>query len=129
MKKKFRIPRKIKKKVKKKILLYPSNSRGSSVMAFPYKSQKDYNAYKNGELKSLLSKQKEKKIDIDVPIEVSNDRLKEMVGEVFAEEYRTSAYLQLLNYKTSVLNKKKKYYNFINYYNKDNFNSCCMILD
>lgn len=132
--KKFRLPRKVKKKLKSKIFLYPSDSDGSSLMAHPTKNQEDYTAYKNGKLTNLLEDRiRNKKVsdsmdNLNIPIDVSDDILKEMVNDTFAEEYRTNAYLKLINDKTSVKSDKEMYYSFINAYNREEYNLCCMIV-
>lgn len=132
--KKFRLPRKIKKKLKSKIFLYPSDSDGNSLMAFPTKVQEDYTAYKRGELSNLLEDRiKNRKVsdsmdNLNKHITVSDKELKEMVDNTFANEYRTEAYLKLINDKTSVKSNKELYYSFINAYNREEYNLCCMIV-
>lgn len=52
--KKFRVPRKIKKKITKDMWFYPKNEAEKTYeMVFPCESQEHYNAWKNGELNSL----------------------------------------------------------------------------
>lgn len=53
--KKFRLPRKIKKKLRKTIYLYPydENLKGYK-MAFAYKYEEDYIAFKKGILRDIL---------------------------------------------------------------------------
>jgi len=58
--KKFRLPRKIKKKLSNKIFLYPQDSSGW-LMAWPLHNQDDYNAYKKGICKDIMEWQKIKK--------------------------------------------------------------------
>lgn len=52
--KKFRVPRKIKKKITKDMWFYPKNETTKTYeMVFPVESQEHYSAWKNGELNSL----------------------------------------------------------------------------
>ena len=52
---KFRLPRKIKKKIKRSLYLYPQNEVDKTYMAtFPKENQEDYEAYKRGELTDPL---------------------------------------------------------------------------
>lgn len=51
--KKFKLPRKLKKRLKRGPWLYPADEKGSSLMAWPYKYEKDYLAFKRGELRKL----------------------------------------------------------------------------
>ena len=46
--KKFRLPRKIKKKLKSDLFTYPKSERNTYLIAWPYKYEKDYVAYKKG---------------------------------------------------------------------------------
>lgn len=56
---KFRIPRKIKKKLSNDILFYPKNEVDQTYeVAFPAESQKDYDAWKRGELTSIIKELK-----------------------------------------------------------------------
>lgn len=96
---KFRIPRKIKKKLKNKFLFYPSDKDGNSIMAFPLKSQKDYTAYKLGLLEDTFSKTKKerkksskewnKKFSVDN--DMSFSEIEKAVNNIFAEEFREEA--------------------------------------
>ncbi len=49
---KFRLPRKIKKKLKRQLWLYPADEKGNSLMAWPQKSQIDYTAIKEGTVRN-----------------------------------------------------------------------------
>jgi hypothetical protein len=62
--KKFRLPRKIKKTVKKGgMYLYPMDEKEKTfLMAWPTENQKDFDAYKSGVVKSFLSELKSKHI-------------------------------------------------------------------
>jgi len=52
--KKFRVPRKIKKKITKDMWFYPMDEKTKSyTMIFPAESQENYNIWKKGELNSL----------------------------------------------------------------------------
>lgn len=135
--KKFRLPRKIKKKLSGKIFLYPEDEKtGSSLMAFPLDSQEDYDAVKKGIAKDIFTKTKaelkRKSEEWDrtyhVPITVSDEKLKEMVDDVFGEEFRKLA-LSMLNLAKTHPVAINDYYTFINAYNLDNKNICAMCYD
>ena len=51
--KKFRLPRKLKKKLKNNLFSYPKSDRNTYLIAWPYKYEKDYMDYKNGLLRSI----------------------------------------------------------------------------
>jgi len=51
--KKFRLPRKLKKKLKNDFFTYPKSERNTYLIAWPYKYEKDYIAYKKGFLRSI----------------------------------------------------------------------------
>jgi hypothetical protein len=58
--KKFRLPRKIKKKIKG-FFFYPMDEKTKTyLMAHPKENQEDYNAYNNGVLFDMLSEIKSK---------------------------------------------------------------------
>lgn len=135
----FRLPRKIKKKLKKTIWLYPADKNGNSLMAWPIHSQKDYDAVKQGIVRDIMAnstkekKKQEKKI-LDKPTEVSDKTLKTFIDEIFAKEYRNFAFRTLVEAKNTP-RAKKAYYNFLNAFRmiengKDSFrNICCMSVD
>ena len=50
---KFRLPRKLKKKLKNNLFSYPKSDRNTYLIAWPYKYEEDYIAYKKGFLRSL----------------------------------------------------------------------------
>ena len=50
---KFRLPRKIKKKLKNNFYSYPISEKNTYLIAWPYKYEKDYVAYKKGLLRGL----------------------------------------------------------------------------
>ena len=59
-KKKFRLPRKTKKKLKKDFFTYPKSERNTYLVAWPYKYEEDYIAYKKGILRSLKEESKKR---------------------------------------------------------------------
>jgi hypothetical protein len=66
--KQFRVPRKLKKKLKKDLWLYPMNPITKTyLMAHPYYDEKDFKAWKNkivtGTLQTLKQKHKHGKSD------------------------------------------------------------------
>jgi len=65
--KKFRLPRKIKKKIKRSLYFYPQNEVDKTYMAaFPKYNQEDYEAYKRGELTDPLDWVKNKNYEKDL---------------------------------------------------------------
>lgn len=136
-KKKFSLPRKTKKQLKKGIWLYSADEKGNSMMAFPARSQKDYDAYKKGLLRKLGRSVKERKVftkALNREVEVSNEDLELYVNDIFRESSRKWAYNLLIKAKSSK-NAKMAYYNFVNAYHfysegKDSYgNICCMAVD
>jgi hypothetical protein len=133
---KFRIPRKIKKKLKGRWLFFPSKKDGSSQMAFPCKKQEHYNAYKSGILRDMFSYTKEEKkqrsIEWDkkynTPIEISDDELIIAVNNIFAEEYRKWA-LRILRQSKEHNVAIKSYYNFVNAYKLNDGTTACLSVD
>lgn len=53
---KFRLPWKIKKELKNDLFSYPKSERNTYLIAWPYKYEKDYIAYKKGILRGLKEK-------------------------------------------------------------------------
>ena len=53
---KFRLPRKIKKKLKNDLFSYSKSEKNTYLIAWPYKYEKDYIAYKKGLLRRLKEK-------------------------------------------------------------------------
>lgn len=92
--KKFRLPRKTKKQLRKGLWFYPMDEKKCSLMASPFRSQKDYDAYKRGELRNLggnyksRQRQLEFRSKIDGKITVSDKDLKDYVNDIMAEEFR-----------------------------------------
>lgn len=140
MTKKFRLPRKTKKRLKKGFWLYQPDEKGNSLGANPAKNQQDYSAYKKGDLRNLFdtanSKKRMKEFNskLDKEVSISDQALKEYVNDIFAEEYQISSYRTLLEAKNS-RKAIKAYHNFINAYElqangEDSFgNICCMSVD
>lgn len=132
--KKFRLPRKIKKKIANKIFLYPKDSRGGMLMAWPLLNQEDYNAVRNGVAKDMLHRTKaQMKADsikyhetYHKPVEVDEATLSNMVNEVFSSEYRKKALSMLIKAKIHPV-AIEDYYTFINSYNlgKTNISAMC----
>ncbi len=136
---KFRLPRKVKGKLRGNIWLYPADEKGNSIMAFPRKSQEDYNAVKNGVARDIMYRENpkaEKKAyreKMNKETTVTDEELRTFVDNIFAERFRTSSYNTLIKAKN---NPKAvvAYYNFINAYKlskKDDSygNVCCMAVD
>ena len=134
--KKFRLPRKIKKKLKSKWLFYPSKEDGSSQMAFPCRHQEHYDAYKKGILSEMFSYTKEeakqRAIEWDrkynTQIEISDEELEIAVNDIFAEEYRKWA-LRILRQAKGHSVAFKDYYNFVNAYKLDDSATACLSAD
>ena len=138
--KKFRLPRKVKTKLKGEIWLYPSDEKGNSMMASPDKLQEDYTAIKQGivtgisDEKNSRAKRKEEQKKLDREIFVSDEELRVYVDEIFAKEYRNSSYNTLLQAK---VNPKAivAYFNFVNAYNlykageESKGTICCLAVD
>lgn len=133
----FRVPRKVKKKLKGKILVYSKKTKeGGSVMAFPLRKEEDYNAYKQGLLepivpftkKSLVERIKKYVEKYHTEVILSDEELKLAVNTVFKEEYRSRS-LFLLE-QALRQGHEKEYFTFVNCYLKDsNYNICCMVID
>jgi hypothetical protein len=115
--KKFRLPRKTKKRLRNGIWLYPSDEKGSSLMAWPAKYKKDYIAFKNGILRNLTDRTKESRRvfreKLDAEIVVTDEELKSYVDDLLREDLRTSSYNLLIKAKNDK-NAIKAYYNFVN---------------
>jgi hypothetical protein len=137
---KFRLPRKIKKKLRGHIWLYPADEKGNRLMAWPHESSKDYAALKKGLVSEIIDRKnsktrgKEYREKLDKVKMVADEELKMFVEEIFAEQYRRSSFDILISAKN---NPKAivAYYNFINawylYKNgEESFaNICCMAVD
>lgn len=136
--KRFKLPRKTKKALKKGMWLHPPDEKGSSLMAHPARSEEDYLAFKNGILRNLIdrnaNKQKEFRIRLNKEILVSDETLRKYVNNIIIKEYRSSSYDILIKAKNSK-SAITAYYNFINAYHlyengEDSYgNICCMAID
>lgn len=131
---KFRLPRKRKKSFKKQLWLYPADEMGNSVMAFPGRSQEDYDAVRCGGARNLLSSSKQdRKIlyeKLNKETFVENATLRMYVEEVFAPKFQSSSYdvlLEAKRYKST----QKAYFQFVNAYQMEEFSetNCCMAVD
>lgn len=136
----FKLPRKIKKALKKGMYLYPADKDENSQMAFPWKYQKDYDAYKQGILRNFFDERRSKterkarREKLNKENTVTDSELKRYVDAVFREEYRITA-LATLKKAQNNPNTIRAYYNFINAYQlyekgEDSYsNICCMCVD
>lgn len=137
---KFKLPRKIKKQLKNSFLLYPEDHKGNSQMAFPWKSQEDYSALKNGLLRSLFEdkaielRNKEYNEKLDTEAFIADEQLKIYVDEIFSKEHRNQSYNILIRAKKNP-NSVRAYFNFIQAYhlykagNETMANICCLTID
>ena len=57
---KFRVPRKIKKKIKKDIWFYPKDNKDCYLVCFPRRSQQEYDDWKQGKVWGALADVKNK---------------------------------------------------------------------
>lgn len=136
--KKFKLPRKLKKRLRKGLWLYQPDENGNSLMAWPYKYEKDYLAFKRGEIRRLgrrtKAESKEYRKKMDKEIEVSDETLRKYVDEIFAKQYRQSSFETLIKAKKNK-GAIKAYYNFINAYHRyendesSYGNICCLAVD
>ncbi len=136
--KKFKLPRKLKKHLKKCLWLYPPDEKDNSLMAWPSKYKEDYLSYKRGELRKLgirnKAERKEYRKKMDKEIEVSDETLKRYVDDIMAKQYRQSSYDVLIKAKNSK-RSITAYYNFINAYQLNENgegsygNTCCLAID
>lgn len=136
--KRFKLPRKTKKSLKKGMWLYPPDEQGNSLMASPARSEKDYLAFKKGILRNLIEwsagERKEFRNRLDKKILISDEILRKYVDNIIVKEYRSSSYDILIKAKN---NKRAitAYYNFINAYQlyengEESYgNICCMAID
>ena len=133
---KFRLPRKIKKRLKRKIYSYPLDKETNGyLIGFPSKSQEDYNAFKKGVLTPMLPSRKVLKErsralfeKLDKELYVTDKELKKYIDEVIREDLRAS-YFNILSKAKNHPKAKKAYFNFINAYNLNMLNICCMTID
>ncbi len=138
--KKFRIPRKIKKKLSG-IYFYPKDEKNCKQLASPKTCQEDYTAHKQNIVGKCFSRTKSEakeaslqwEIDYHTPIEMSDIELKLAIDDIFAEEFREQAFNIFSRSKNHMV-AKKDYYTFVNAYNmtkngNDKSIICCMSLD
>lgn len=135
--KSFRLPRKIKKKLKKIIWLYPADKNGNSLMAWPSLDQKDYNAVRQGIVRDILSKntkvkKKEQKKLLDQEVYIQDEQLKTYIDKIYEKEFRNSSYYTLIEAKNTP-RAKVAYFNFINAYRmvengKESYETICYML-
>lgn len=137
---KFRLPRKLKKRLRKGFWLYPADEKGNSQMAFPFRSKEDYEALKGGIVTNFFNKTKEENQKskeelnaLNSEIFVSDEKLKDYVNDIFAKQYRLTSYNILLQSKNHP-KAQKGYFNFVNAYHKyiedDSFGAiCCLSVD
>lgn len=137
---KFRLPRKVKKKLKGTFWLYPADEDGNSLMAFPTRSQEDYTAVKKGMVRNLMdtrnakAKRRAFREKIDKVNTVSDTELKHYIDAIFREDIRTSAYNTLRAAKNDP-NAITAYYNFVNAWQlcdsgEESYgNICCLALE
>jgi len=138
---KFRVPRKIRKKIGKKIYLYPPDKDGNSLMAKPLENQRDYTAFLQGILRTPFhfTKAEQKQMSIEwnakfnKVVEISDEELLEAVNNIFGEDYRDNAYNVLLRAKSHPI-AISDYYTFVNAWgliqNGERYgNVACMCID
>ncbi|MDH5398857.1 MAG: hypothetical protein OEX02_11965 [Cyclobacteriaceae bacterium] len=135
----FRLPRKAKKSLKRTIWLYPPDENGSSLMAHPATSQKDYTALKKGIVCDIMIRgdKAERKLErkkLDQEVFVPDDDLKKYVDDLIVEDLRYASYHTLIEAKSKP-RTIKAYYNFVNAYQlyekgDDSMgNICCLAID
>lgn len=118
--KKFRLPRKIKKKLNG-LWLYPKDEKGNSLMAHPTRSQEDYTAVKQGLVHNIFDRKNSRKRSIEfhqkIDLEnfISDELLKTYVDNYFREDLRVASYQILINAKNNK-HALKFYFNFVNAY-------------
>ena len=138
---KFKLPRLEKKKLAKQMWFYPADEEGNSLMAFPHKYKKDYDAMNEGIVQNIFDrntpeekeKLKRENEELNKEIYISDEELRQYVDDIFAKAYRNSSYTILLEAKNHS-KAKIGYFNFVNSYQKnlkeDSFgNICCLAVD
>ncbi|MDT0643192.1 hypothetical protein RM553_10165 [Zunongwangia sp. F363] len=138
--KKFKIPRKLKKELKKGFWFYPPDENGGSLSASPSRDINDFKAYKKGVLRNLIDKHGSRQRQlafrrkINKEILISDEELKRYVDDIIREDLRNSSYRTLLEAKKhprAII----AYYQFVNSYQlveqgEDSYgNICCMAID
>ena len=140
MKRKFRLPRKLKKQLQKGFWLYKPDADGYSLQAHPATSQEDYAAYKQGRLRNIFDPREikmrriELKRNLEPEIYVSDEVLKNYIQDIFREDLRAYAYDIFIKAKSNPT-AVKAYFHFINAYqlevsgNSSYGNICAMALE
>lgn len=137
--KKFRLPRKIKKKLNGNLWLYPADEKGNSLMAFPCRSREDYTAVKGRKARDLMYNENPKAAKKDYweklnkEVAATDEEIRNFVDNIFAEKFRASSYDTLIkarNHPKAVVS----YYNFVNAWHlsktEDGYdNICCLAVD
>ncbi|WP_373056718.1 hypothetical protein [Zunongwangia sp. H14] len=136
----FRIPRKLKKELKKGFWFYAPDENGSSLYASPARDIDDFKAYKKGMLSNLIDKHgsRQRLLEFRRKINkvtfVPDQELKRYVDDIMRKDLRNASYQILLEAKKhprAVI----AYYQFINSYQlveqgEDSYgNICCMAID
>ncbi|WP_373056709.1 hypothetical protein [Zunongwangia sp. H14] len=123
---KLRIPRKLKKELKKGFWFYPPDENGSSLHASPSRDINDFMAYKKGVLTNLVDKHgsrqrlMEFRSKINKPTLISDDELKNYVDKIIRKDLRNSSY--------QILSEAKKHPRAV--IAEDSYgNICCMAID
>jgi len=136
----FRLPRKIKKSLKKTMWLYPPDEKGSRLMASPSRSQEDYTAVRKRiarqfpEPKNVKARRKEIHEKLDKKTFVTDEVLKVYVNDIIREDLRISSYSTLIEAKNNP-QALIAYFNFVNAYHlfekgEGSYgNICCMAID
>jgi hypothetical protein len=136
---KFRLPRKIKKKLHENLWLYPADETGNRLAASPHKNQEDYNAVKDGTALDIMYRENSKaerkayREKLDAEVTITNEELRSLVNDIFALKYRTFSYATLIAAKNHP-GARIAYYNFVNAYNLSKTgggcgNVCCLAVD
>ncbi|WP_203293581.1 hypothetical protein [Luteirhabdus pelagi] len=138
--KKLKIPRKLKKRLKKGIWFHQPEEDGGAYIAFPYKDAEDFKAYKENRLRNVLDKHNTRtrrqafRKKLNAPVEVSDETLRQYVDDMLRKDIRRSSYELLIKAKNN--NQAViAYYNFVNAYQltkkgEDSYgNICCASLD
>ena len=118
--------------------LYPPDEEGSSLIAWPAKSEEDYTAVKRGIVRKFpeSTKAERKKFidELDKEIFVDDQVLRTYVNDIIREDLRNSSYRKLIEAKNNP-GAIKAYFNFVNAYHlyekgRDSYgNICCLAID
>lgn len=136
--KKFRLPRKIKKALKKNIWIYPHDEDNCYLMAWPTRSEEDYHAIKKGivgKISDSTKASRKKRIEkLDKENFVSDQTLRTYVEDLLQKKFQESSYITLIRAKNDP-KAQKAYFNFVNAYqayengNDSSGNICCLAID